>query len=445
MRAGCYRVDITPEIGTPLGGNVRDDNRSRGIHDPLYANFLYLHDGKNGILFIGLDLIGIYRSFTQEIKADISKATGISPRNIVMFATHTHSGPDVMKAFKEEYDRLVEEFIDTLHEKLVNGAVKCIGNTWDAAFAVGKGTEDSLSFNRRIFMKDGQLRMNWEGLDPAEIDHTAGPIDPDLFVLSVRDQNQRIRALLVNFTLHSAILVGKDWLISRDYIHSLTDNLRAQFGEDVIVLFANGAEGNINHINSHDLNQIRGFEEAERIGNKLSNKITEILSKLEYASEVVLGALSETIELPRRIITIEQAQVALKLLEEVNWRIPSLLDGVPEEAYAREILVMSKNQEETLSTELQVLEVGETALVSLPGEFFVEFGLDLKKQSPYSPTMIIGMANDYIGYVPTELAFEEGGYEIKIARTSQLLPCAGEMVVKKAGEMLVKLKGGGCS
>jgi neutral ceramidase len=444
MKASCYKVDITPKIGTSIGGNVREDNRSRGVHDPLYANFLYLMDREQGILFIGLDLIGVFGSFVRKIKAGIHKRTGILPEQIVLFATHTHSGPDVMEAFKEGYDPLIAQYIEGLEEKLIRGAVACCGKMWEAELAVGKGYEDTLSFNRRIFMKDGKLRMNWEGLEPGEIDRATGPIDPDVYVLSVKDDQQRIRCLLINFTLHPAVLVGKDWLLSRDYIDRLTRSLQEEYGEELVVLFANGAEGNINHIHVGEPNQTRGFEETGRIGDRLAQDVSEILISLEYIKESKIQWISETIELTRRRITPEQMQEALNLLEAVNWKIPSLLDGVPEEAYAKEILALGTMPEPYVQTELQVLQVGDAAFVSLPGEFFVEFGLSIKKRSPFIHTAVLGMANDYIGYVPTERAFEEGGYEVKTARTSQLIPEAGALVEEKVNQMLTRLKGGGC-
>ncbi|HBN85973.1 MAG TPA: hypothetical protein DDZ89_19270, partial [Clostridiales bacterium] len=72
----------------------------------------------------------------------------------------------------------------------------------------------------------------------------------------------KVLAFMVNFTLHPAILVGKDWLYSRDYIHYLTIKLQEAYGSETVVWFSNGAEGNINHLNYKDHHQKRGFEEA---------------------------------------------------------------------------------------------------------------------------------------------------------------------------------------
>jgi hypothetical protein len=445
MKAGCHKIDITPNIGTPIGGNIREDNRSRGVHDPLYANFLYLTDGQENLLFIGLDIIGIFESFGRKMKEGIYERTGILPSSIVLFATHTHSGPDVMEAFKDEYDPFVTAYIEDLTRKLVEGASLCTQDIWIASVGVGKGREDTLSFNRRILMRDGSLRMNWEDLDPSEVDCAAGPIDPDVFVVSLIDERKAIRSILVNFTLHTAVLVGKDWQISRDFVHSLTERLEERYGKDTVVLFANGAEGNINHLDVSNPRQPRGFEEAERIGSRLAGKVADIVQTINYSDSIALKSISKIVSLPRRTIIDVQAQEALQLLEKSSWKVPSLLDGVPDEAYAKEILALKRNPSENLETELQAVRLGDHALVCLPGEFFVEQGLEIKEQSPFPNTLILGMANDYVGYVPTERAFAEGGYEVKTARTSQLTPLAGEIVVGEAAVLLAGLKGGGRS
>jgi len=131
---------------------------------------------------------------------------------------------------------------------------------------------------------------------------------------------------------------------------------------------------------------------------------------------------------------------AKKILELSGWKVPSLLDGVPKEGYAKEIIALSEFEEKYIETELQVIQIGELAITCLPGEFFVEQGLTIKDNDIFKETMIFGLANDCVGYVPTESAFAEGGYEIKTARSSQLKPEAGQIVVDEILNMLKEVK-----
>ena len=112
--------------------------------------------------------------------------------------------------------------------------------------------------------------MNWENVRIEEVESEAGPIDPELSVISIFDKEGCVKAAMINFTLHPAVLVGKDWLWSKDYINYLEEHIKENIGSsEVLVFFANGAEGNVNHINFRDKNQGRGFEEAKRIGEEL--------------------------------------------------------------------------------------------------------------------------------------------------------------------------------
>ncbi|MDR4887493.1 neutral/alkaline non-lysosomal ceramidase N-terminal domain-containing protein [Fredinandcohnia sp. QZ13] len=438
MRAGCSKIDITPPIGAPIGGNIREDNISRGIHDPLYANVLYLENDNHSILFIGLDIINVHNSFTKDIKEYLEVLFQIPVKNIIIFATHTHSGPDT-QIFSEEKHSIIREYLENLKLKIAKATEQCMENTFTCHIGIGTQYEDSVSFNRRIFMKDGALRMNWESLNPNDVVGTSGPIDPSLYVISVKDQVGRIRSVLVNFTLHPAILVGKEWKISRDFVGPLTDGLEEKISKELVVLFANGAEGNINHINVHDSNQTRGFEEIKRIGEVLCAKVVFTLDKIQYLEGVEINSQTKSIKLPRRKISKERVQEAIALLEKVNWKVPSLLDGKPKETYALDEIYLSKLPESVLKTEIQTIQIGDICIVGLPGEFFVEIGLKIKEISPFSHTLIFGLANDHVGYVPTKQAFKEGGYETITSRTSQLLPETEDQVIEHVQDMLNRL------
>jgi len=83
--------------------------------------------------------------------------------------------------------------------------------------------------------------------------------------------------------------------------------------------------------------------------------------------------------------------------------------------------------------------IGETALVSLPGEVFHEHGLAIKDRSPFDRTVVVTLANAYCGYVPTEVAFHRGGYETILATSSFLERDAGARLVEVAVDLLGEL------
>ena len=148
----------------------------------------------------------------------------------------------------------------------------------------------------------------------------------------------------------------------------------------------------------------------------------------------------EEIELPLRRICASEIEKAKKLIEGKEVKKISMVDGLSDEVYAEQILTLSKIQEKSVLSEIQAISLGNIALASIPGELFVEYGLEIKKKSPFPHTFIIGYANDYVGYIPTSKAFEEGGYEVRTGIASKLDPGVGEFITKKALEILNKLK-----
>ena len=419
---------------------MREDNCARGVHDNLYCNVILMESNGEIVCFLGMDLLGLQYNQCHYIKAKIEEMTGLSFKNIVITATHTHSGPDVIDIFKDRIDQKCIEYIEKIAEKISMEIKLLLQRLEKVTISLAKKLVYDLSFNRRLIMRTGSMRMNWENVDIEGVDTEAGPIDPELYVITVYGSDEKIKAIMVNFTLHPAVLVGKDWLWSRDYINYLDNYIKHVLANDVVVFFANGAEGNINHINFRDKNQRRGFEEAKRIGEILGKHVLECLDNDRMIEDQTLKCITETIRLPLRIIPEGDIKKAEELLLERGDKIPSLLDGVPDEIYAREIIKLSKIEERYVETEIQAVKIGDMVIATVPGEVFVEIGLKIKQLSTYQDTLVFGLTNDYVGYIPTQVAFREGGYEIKTAASSKLDDIAGEQLVNEVIALLKKLK-----
>ena len=91
-------------------------------------------------------------------------------------------------------------------------------------------------------------------------------------------------------------------------------------------------------------------------------------------------------------------------------------------------------------TWLQGILLGEVALVGVPGEFFTTLGIQIKRRSPFRYTYVIGLANDYIGYIPDTQAFDLGGYQVWTGFHSFVAKGTGERIVEKALQLLSELK-----
>jgi len=437
MRAAVGKIKITPKNGIPMGGNVRMDNKSRGVHDDLYCNVLMLDDGTREVCLMGFDFVGLKYSTCSDIKKRVSMSTGIPAENITAWGTHTHSGPDTCMRMYHGIEEIIDDYLDGVAANVATGC-KAIHETYeDVVLKSGKKEVYDLSFNRRLVRKNGEVVMNFEEFEIDDIVGTTGPIDPELVTLSIWDKTGKMKAVFVNFTLHPAILVGFEWLISRDYINDLDNYLLDVYGKGVVLLFANGAEGNINHLNYEDPEQWRDFRETKRIGTKLGEYSKECID----ASSPVDGCfnyISELVTFPYRVITEEEKAWADMVIERDKDKIEDQFDGIPDKTYAKMIKGMLVRPDKKFETVLQGLSIGDYAFFTFPGEVYVEFGLAVKKLSPYKNTMIIGLANSQSGYIPKEEAFSQGGYEVQTAWSSQLEYNAGDELVKKINEKLIR-------
>jgi hypothetical protein len=436
LRAAKGRILITPPTGTPIAGNIRLDNLSRGIHDDLYCNILILNDNSTKICLLGFDIIGIDYTTCSVIKQRIEKATEIPAANIIMWATHTHSGPDTGLFMEHGVDDSINSFLEDMVVKVIAGVAKTNENYEVVTLKAGKTFVPDLSFNRRLVKKDGSVIMNFESFDVDDIAGTTGPVDEELITLSAWDKDGSLFALVINFALHPAILVGYKWLISRDFVNYLDQYIIDQYGRQVVTLFANGAEGNINHLNYQNPNQLRNFEEAERVGKKLGEYVSVAIcnsSKLDGKIRFV----SEKVTIPFRKITDEEMQWANMVLERDKDLAEDLLDGIPDKTYAKMIKGMIVRTDKECQTVLQGMAIHNFAFVTFPGEVYVEFGLKVKNLSPYKNTMVIGLANSQAGYIPKQEAFLQGGYEVRTAWTSQLVHHAGDLLVDLVKEEIL--------
>jgi hypothetical protein len=431
--AGYSKIKITPPLETPLGGNVRDKG-SQGVHDDIYVKALVLSTGKKEIALVSCALVAVTKAMVESIRQTAEKRCGIPEENILICAFHTHSGPATGAIFEE----VNKSYLNSFPEIIASSICKAKENLKKVRIRFASGEEKALPHNRRMKMKNGTLRMNWEDLPLDDIDKPAGPVDPGLGVIVVEELNGRMMAVLINYTCHPAILAGDNFLISEDYPGYTMRLLEKE--TNALCLFTNGATGNINHINIFNPHQKRGFYEAERLGTILAKKVLSIIPKGKAISVEELKIEREEIKLPLRKIPRSEVEKARKLVQERKTKKISLIDGLSEEVYAEQILSLSKIGRESLSSEIQVVSLGDIALVSIPGELFVEYGLEIKEKSPFAHTLIIGYANDYVGYIPTLEAFQEGGYEVRLGLASKLDPKTGEIITGKVLKILNKLK-----
>lgn len=438
LTAGIAEVEITPPVGYRLSGYFVE-RQSTGTHDPLKAKALVLAQGDARAAFIFCDLIAVPRSVSDPARRFVAAKTGIPAANIVITGTHTHTGPlfygPLRKHFHEQavakYGRDPCEIVDypaQLIEKIAQVASKAAESASSVVLeAATAGQDPPLSFNRRFHMKDGSVRFN-PGQKNPDIVRAAGPIDPQVgIVLLKAAQDRKLKACLTVFALHLDTTGGT--LYSADYPFYLEKKLQTSLGGGLMSFFGTGTCGDVNHIDV----SITGRRTAEEIGESLAATVIAQVGKARPVEASPLAVKTRTVDVPKQQYTQEQqAQAAKDVALVGTGKLPFL-----REVEACKIVDLARFPGTTIPLEVQAFRLGrDLAVVTLPGEVFVEFGLAIKKASPFRTTMVVELANDVPAYIPTRKAFAEGSYETV---NSRIQPGGGEMMVDAAIKILQEL------
>ena len=448
LRAGAAAVDITPKefpLNMPGGHNA---NQARGAHDPLHSRALVLDDGATKIALIVVDNLGANPEVLDEAKAIASKRTGIPASNMLVASTHTHSGPS---SNPRTGTPGTLGYRKVFLEGLVDSIVRAHDALQPAAVGAAVHPLPDEVFNRRWYLKPGKMppnpygrmdivKMN-PGTSPDVLDRPAGPTDPDITIISVQDAKKKPLALFANYSLH---YVGglPPSVVSADYFGEFARLMpsRLRGDENFVAMMSNGTSGDINNIPFGVTRAPREpFEQVRIVAQKAADTAWLAHRKIdEHRSAVRVGMIQREIALKYRRPTAEQvaearAVAALKDPEAIA-KLPRLAQN-----YARGTITAAERKEDTVTVKLQAIQIGDLAVCGIPFETFVEIGLDLKRRSPFPRTMVIGLANGRIGYLPTPEHHKLGGYETWLG-TNVVQEDTSVILTSHLLEMLTDLK-----
>ena len=409
------------------------------ILDPLHVKAIVFRQGGEQIALVECDATGVTNDLTSTARQIASLKTGVPYNNICVAATHTHMASP-SKDLKTAVIQAISDAVANLKPVSLKSAL---------------GQQFNVSFNRRYFMKDGSVVFNPMFLNP-DIVRPVGPIDAEIGIVMFYDinGNKPITGLL-NFALHLDIVKeygavyqqsgpGSRNSVSADYPYWIETAFKRDLGDSFNSIFFTGCCGNINHWDFSKPGPQSGHKtKSKQVGDSLYSSIKRALlsAKNEMPS---LASRSRVIYIPLQNFSDADLSWAKSVKgsslsgksEEPNER-QQFLDNVKR----RRILWLDEQKQKgviSLPLDVQVFRLSNnTAIVTLPGEMFVEYGLTIKNFSPFNNTIIVELANNSVSYVPNRKAFSQGGYEVE---NSRLAPGGGEMLAAAAIQMLNELK-----
>jgi hypothetical protein len=439
LRAGVARIDIT----SPQASRV---------NDPCYARALVLSQGTTSAVVVTVDAVAIGsigaipETFMESLRRELARDPGISPDHVIVNASHCHG------VVRSDADRLVVQAVREAWKGLTRVKV-----------GAGAATEDRISENRRVTLKDGS-QVDMRRAYPLAWDKqiaSVGPIDPQVGLLRVDREDGRPLAVLYTFACHP-IMNPPSKGSSADFPGFASAVIEKALGDGALAFFVQGCGGDINPVRYKESNRP---PDAEPLGNLLGARVLEAMKKIAVGPTGTLSVKRERLSLPRaadyqqRIDAIDakrqrlvnslngtnisfKAFLPLLIQQRLDPEFPSAsahrylhneklkrddqvrLDAenrAEVEAYLANIQIMEELTRlntnlallkmhqakanaagsRTVDVEMCGVRIGDFKLVTFPGELTVEIGLNIKKAAGDPNAFVAGYTNGYIYYTPT--------------------------------------------
>lgn len=392
MEVGVARVDITPEIPIRLTGYAaREEAETDSVFRRLRATALVLgSDAQNPTVIITVDLIGITRRITSKVVDYLSNEKGIPPAQIAIFASHTHSGPEIgslmnilLSHGNQFSDSLplnqlihIAKYTEELTEKLKEVAVSALKNRRPAYVSWGKG-QVSFAVNRRT---------------------KGGPVNLAMPMLKITNPDGSLRAVFLNYASHATTLTGEFNIISGDWIGQAVREIESRH-PGATALIAIGTAGDINP-------SPRGtIEDVKLHGKQIADMVDKLLdNQLEPLNSPPVGKM-KWIQLPlKKIPTVpELVKIAKKYKETVKGYMARR---------TLERIVRGEATSTTIEYPIQVWNFdNKMIMINLGGEVVVDYSLLLRKKYGGENVWVNAYANHVPAYIPSKRILKEGGYE----------------------------------
>ncbi len=391
LKAGIGRVDITPQGPIWMSGYAGRTHPSEGVLGDLWAKALVIEDSGGGrVVLVTTDLIGLPHELSEEVAARLTVKYGLDRSQIVLNASHTHSGPVVWPNLKSMYffgpaDRAaVDEYRKKLADDLVRAVDMAMADRAPAEVSVGHGTV-GFAINRREQAKSGvRLGVN-----------KGGPVDHDVPVLKVAAPDGRLRAVLFAYACHNTTLGGDFYRISGDYAGFAESELESALpGATALFAILCGGDQNPQPRGKVELAQQHGKELAGEVLRVLGGKLRPVRGPLRTAYEVTELGFA-----PHERATFEKEAAGADKFKQARAKL--MLAAYDAGQPVR-----------TLPYPVQAVRFGDDlTLLALAGEVTVEYGLRLKREFPKENLIVMGYANEVRCYIPSLSVLRGGGYE----------------------------------
>lgn len=388
FKAGSAKRVITPQPLLPVSGGVGSPNPVTMKKGDLFVRALVFEKNDKRVAIVSIDNLGWPAVLGNKSRALIK---GIPPENILIGVTHTHSAPDAY-AFPDENGNIGADlkYLD-----------RCVIQIADA---VNEAVENLEPANLKIAVDEAKGKIAYNYYAPELYDHRCGVIQ------AISKNNNKTIATLVNYATHPEIIGSDRGILSPDLCGPFYDRIEKEVGG--LALFMNSAQGGMvtadNRLEGGG--EANNWEECIRNGELLADEALRIIGKAEIQKNPDIYCTNKIVEFP----------VESKLMQ-------AILHGSP--------LMQGTFDKNTISTVVNLLNLGTAQILTIPGEALPNIGFYLKRKMNTKNPFLFGLTNDAFGYMLTKVDFNSFDRYKYVSRTS-LGEMTGEIFIEEALELI---------
>ncbi len=455
LQVGTASVDVTPKKAVALWGQF-GLRLSTKPDTPLTANVVALQSGDGRTTFVSLDLLQLPEVFVQAIRDTVAKKNAsIDIETIVLTATHTHTAPVLRPGTPgipvNDQTMTVDETLAYLADKISDGIVAAWKNVAPGKMSYGLD-RNSIGFSRRVVYADGSARM-YGNTNRAEFVNLEGMDDDDVGSIFFYDGQDNLKAIIVNVACPSQVVESQS-SINADFWLPVRDNLKARYGEGIVVLGWGGAAGDmsprplLHKAANARMRRLRGISEMQELARRIDLSVSQTFDAVrqDKSADPVLKHVVVTLQLPLSKISEAQYQEALAAYNNVMAQVekdPACASRVAfmardwHHGVVKRYEQLQKDPAATYPVEIHVVRLGDVVICSNPFEMFCEYGVRIKARSIATQTFILQMSG-FGSYLPTERALA-GGHYSAVPQSNVIGPKGGHMLIDRTVEIIDEL------
>ncbi len=398
LQVGVGRRVITPNPLLPVSGGMGPTAPAREKRGELESRAIVFRSGETTVAFVTLDLLGFPSVLCDRVRAQVPQ---IAAANILIGSSHTHSAPDCY-AFPDGNGGHTGDlnYMDLVCRLAAEALKEALGNLQPAQLKLATGEAQ------------GKIAYNYYAPDL---------YDRRMSVIQAISPDAKVIATLVNYAIHPEVLGSGVGIVSPDLIGPLRDRIESTAGG--MALFVNGAQGGMVTADNRNLERpkdsLRGYwhddrtwDECRRIGNTMADEALRIVGSAEPQIDPSVYCGSTDVTFP--------------VDNEVLW---SVIQASP--------LKYPHNPDHTITTRINVVNLGNAQILTIPGEALPNIGFYLKRKMHGKHNMLFGLTNDAFGYILTKVDFASFARYEYVSRTS-LGESTGEILIEQALALVEK-------